>query len=196
MSTVKPNLGSLEKVALETIWPDEAKDFTPWLARPENLRILGNTLGIDLELEEEASAAGLLSADILCRNASDGNLVVIENQIRKTDHGHLGQILTYAAGLGAKTLIWVAAKFTDEHRAALDWLNVNTADDVFLFGLEIELWKIGASAPAPKFNIISKPNHWSKVVKWQAKGANGHMMSHQIYEFWSAFKLFRGKHFA
>lgn len=192
MSTPNPSLGNLEKVELESIWPDEAQDFTPWLAKPENLRILGNTLGMDLEPEEEEVAVGPFSADILCKNAADGSWVVIENQIKRTDHGQLGQILTYAAGLSAKTLIWVAAKFTDEHRAALDWLNENTADDVSLFGLEIELWRIGNSIPAPKFNIASKPNDWSKVVKMQAGGKDGHITSHKqlLFEFWSAFKSY------
>jgi hypothetical protein len=106
MITPNPALGSLEKVELESIWPDEAQDFTPWLAKPENLLILGNTLGMDLEPEEEEAAVGPFSADILCKNAADGSWVVIENQIKRMDHGHLGQILTYAAGLSAKTLIW------------------------------------------------------------------------------------------
>ncbi len=196
MSTTNPSLGNLEKVELESIWPDEAQDFTPWLAKPENLRILGNTLGMDLEPEEEEVAVGPFSADILCKNAADGSWVVIENQIKKTDHGHLGQILTYAAGLSAKTLIWVAAKFTDEHRAALDWLNENTADDVSLFGLEIELWRIGNSSPAPKFNIVSKPNDWSKEVKMQAGGKDGRITPHKQlqFEFWTALKSYMDEH--
>src|SRR4051812_17294544 len=85
-------------------------------------------LGLVLDPESEEVAVGPFSADILCKDSSDGSWVVIENQIEKTDHGHLGQILTYAAGLNAKTLVWVAAKFTEEHRASLDWLNENTPE--------------------------------------------------------------------
>ena len=187
-----PNLtlGKLEKVELESIWPNEAQDFTPWLARPDNLRILGDTLGMDLEPEEEEASVGPFSADILCKDTADSSWVVIENQIKKTDHSHLGQILTYAAGLGAKTLIWVAAKFTEEHRAALDWLNENTVEDVSFFGLEIELWRIGNSLPAPKFNVACKPNDWSKAVKMQAGGKEGQITAHKQlqFEFWTAFK--------
>lgn len=184
------NLGNLESVPLRTVWSDEAQSFTPWLARPENLKRLGDVLGMDLETEMEEAAVGPFSADILCKDTSDSSWVVIENQIEKTDHRHLGQILTYAAGLGAKTLIWVASKFTDEHRAALDWLNDNTGEDISFFGLEIELWRIGNSAPAPKFNIASKPNDWSKAVRTQAAtGESGITPHRQLQlEFWTALK--------
>lgn len=156
-----PSLGELVEVPLREIWSDEAASFTPWLAKPEHLKKLGDTLGMELEPEDEEVSVGPFSADILCKDTVDGSWVVIENQIEKTDHRHLGQILTYAAGLGAKTLVWVASKFTEEHRAALDWLNEHTSDEISFFGLEIEVWRIGDSAPAPKFNIVCKPNDWS-----------------------------------
>ncbi len=189
MSARDIKLGNLERIELESIWPNEAQDFTPWLAEPDNLRILGDTLGMELEPEEQEVAVGPFSADILCKNSADNTWVVIENQIKRTDHGHLGQILTYAAGLGAKTLIWIAAKFTEEHRATLDWLNENTVDDVSFFGLEIELWRIGNSAPAPKFNVVCKPNDYSKAVK---AGADGRVTPYKQLrlEFWTAFKAY------
>jgi hypothetical protein len=191
MNSVPENLGTLQSVALRTIWSDEAQNFTPWLARAENLRRLGDVLGLDLTTEEEEVAVGPFSADILCKDMTDGSWVVIENQIEKTDHRHLGQVLTYAAGLGAKTMIWVAAKFTDEHRAALDWLNDNTGQDISFFGLEIELWRIGDSIPAPKFNVVSKPNDWSKAVRTQAAATTESAITphKQLqFEFWTAFK--------
>ncbi|MBI4875638.1 MAG: DUF4268 domain-containing protein [Acidobacteria bacterium] len=180
-------LGELQRVPLESIWPDEAQDFTPWLAHPQNLRILSDTLGLELEPEDEEVPVGPFSADILCRNSADGSWVVIENQIKKTDHTHLGQILTYAAGLEARTLVWVAAKFTEEHRAALDWLNENTRDELSLFGLEIELWRIGDSPPAPKFNVVSKPNDWSKAKRREVEHPGSSHGQFQL-EFWTAFK--------
>jgi hypothetical protein len=186
-------LGQLTPVALRDVWPDEAASFTPWLALPENLKRLSDTLVMELEIEDEEVAVGPFSADILCKDTVDGSWVVIENQIEKTDHRHLGQILTYAAGLGAKTMIWIAAKFIDEHRAAIDWLNDNTGEDISFFGLEMEVWRIGDSAPAPKFNIVCKPNDWSKAVKTQATvGADGTVTAHkQIqFEFWTEFKAY------
>ena len=147
---------------------------------------------MDLEPEDQEVAVGPFSADIVCKNTADSTWVLIENQIKKTDHIHLGQILTYAAGLGAKTMVWVAAKFTEEHRAALDWLNENTGEDISFFGLEIELWKIGGSQPAPKFNVVSKPNDWAKAVKVQTGGTEGHVSDHKKlqFEFWTAFKSY------
>ncbi|WP_349282605.1 hypothetical protein ABLV49_23785 (plasmid) [Polaromonas hydrogenivorans] len=116
-------------------------------------------------------------------------LVLIENQLEKTDHSHLGQVLTYAAGLKAQTVIWIASKFTDEHRAAMDWLNTITQDEWQFFGLEIELWRIGASPPAPKFSIICKPNEWSRAVRDEAAKAEASSPTQALQlRFWSGFR--------
>jgi hypothetical protein len=90
--------------------------------------------------------------------------VLIENQLERTDHSHLGQLLTYAAGLSAVTIVWIAERFTEEHRAALDWLNEKTGEGINFFGLEVELWRIGNSPLAPKFNVVCKPNEWTRSV--------------------------------
>jgi hypothetical protein len=116
--------------------------------------------------------------------------VLIENQIERTDHTHLGQILTYAAGLEAVTVIWVAERFTDEHRAALDWLNEITEEKFTFFGLEVELWRIGTSDAAPKFNIVSKPNDWTKSVSTSVR-TGGLTEKRQLQlRYWTAFRAF------
>ena len=130
----------------------EASDFTPWLAQQDNITLLGEAIGIELEVETQEKNVGPFRADILCRDTVNGHYVLVENQLERTDHGHLGQLLTYAAGLDAVTVVWVAARFTEEHRAALDWLNRATSTEFNFFGLEIEVWRIGDSAMAPKFN--------------------------------------------
>jgi hypothetical protein len=158
-------LGRLEAVDPREIWKCEAGDFTPWLAQEENLGLLGDTIGIELELEAQEKDVGPFRADILCKDAATGHWVLIENQLEKTDHTHLGQLLTYAAGLKAVTIIWLSVKFTDEHRAALDWLNEVTDESINFFGLEVQLWRIGDSLTAPKFNVVSQPNEWSKRVR-------------------------------
>jgi len=158
-------LGRLEKLDLRKFWKKESTDFTPWLAKEENIQLLGETIGIELEVQGQEESVGPFSADILCRDTINDHFVLIENQLEKTDHTHLGQLMTYAAGLDAVTIIWIAQKFTEEHRAALDWLNRITDDTFTFFGIEIELYKIGDSAPAPLFKIVSKPNDWSKQVK-------------------------------
>lgn len=162
-------LGRLERVDLRQIWTTEATEFTPWLARPENLSVLGETLGIDLELEAQEKAVGPFRADILCKDIGTDSWVLVENQLERTDHTHLGQLLTYASGLEAVTIVWIAARFTDEHRSTLDWLNKITDESFRFFGLEVELWRIGDSPAAPKFNIISKPNDWSRAVASAAR---------------------------
>lgn len=142
------------------MWKNEAEDFTPWLA--ENLQFLGETLGMDLKLEGAEVGVGDYAVDILAFDAVDSSRVVIENQLERTDHSHLGQVLTYAAGLDALKVVWIAKRLADGHRAALEWLNENTRKNIHFFGLEIEVWKIGDSLPAPKFNIVAKPNDWTK----------------------------------
>ena len=157
-------LGRLQRVELREAWPNEAQNFTPWLALPENLTLLGEAIDMDLEPHAEEQSVGPFRADILCRESGTGSWVLIENQLERTDHNHLGQLLTYAAGLNTVTVVWVAERFTEEHRAALDWLNQKTSDDIAFFGLEVELWKIGCSLMAPKFNVVCKPNVWIRQI--------------------------------
>ncbi len=155
-------LGRLSKVDLRDTWKSEARDFTPWLAQEENLVLLGDVLGIDLELEAVEQSVGPFRADILCKDTLSEDWVLVENQLERTDHTHLGQLITYAAGLNAVTIVWIAARAAEEHRAACDWLNEITANEVRFFLLEVELWRIGDSPAAPKFNVVSKPNDWSR----------------------------------
>ncbi|MDE0481785.1 MAG: DUF4268 domain-containing protein [Candidatus Poribacteria bacterium] len=156
-------LAKLKAVELRKVWPDEAQDFTPWLAKAENLVLLDETLDMKLELEGVEISGEGFRADILCKNEDDSR-VLIENQLEETDHTHLGQILTYAAGLDVQTVIWIAKKFKDEHRAALDRLNETTDKHFQYFGVEIKVWQIGDSARAPQFDVVSSPNDWSRTV--------------------------------
>ena len=162
-------LGRLQRVGLRTVWASEPAEFTLWLAEPENLAILGDTLGLELEPGSVEKEVGSFRADIVCKDIGTDSSVLIENQLEQTDHDHLGKLLTYSAGLQAVTVVWLAQAFRDEHRAALDWLNEITHRDARFFGLEIELWQIGDSPVAPKFNIVSMPNDWSRSVARAAR---------------------------
>lgn len=186
------NLGRIERVELRNIWKNEAYDFTPWLASDENIHILSETIGLDLEVHSQEKSVGPYSADILCKDESSDSWVLIENQLEKTDHTHLGQLLTYAAGLDAAVIIWIAARITDEHKAALDWLNEITDQNFSFFGLEIEVWKIGNSDPAPKFNIVSRPNDWAKSLKSNRKNNQSEITAtkKKQLEYWTKFKEF------
>ena len=186
-------LGELKQVDLREIWPSEPDDFTPWLGDEQNIKILGDTIGIELEVERLEKGVGPYRADVFCKDTASGENVLIENQIEKTDHSHLGQILTYAAGLSAVTIVWIARNFTDEHRAALDWLNEMTTEGIDFFGLEIELWRIGNSPPAPKFNVVSRPNEWTKAGG-KAKGRSNLTQAKQLQlNYWTEFQAFLEK---
>jgi len=152
----------LSKVDLREAWASESSDFTPWLSKEENINELGNTIGLDLTFENSEHNVGPYRADIICKDQVSDDIVLIENQLERTNHKHLGQILTYASGTKAKTIVWIASEFTDEHRATLDWLNNHTSESFNFFGIEIELLKIGESDIAPNFKLVSKPNDWSK----------------------------------
>jgi len=161
-------LGKLEKVDLRGYWKDEAKEFTPWLVKTENLQILADTLDIDIETEDTEVSVGNFKADILASD-THGRKIIIENQLEKTNHEHLGKIITYASGRGATIVIWICKSVTEEHRKAIDWLNEISEEGIDFFALEIELWKIDESSPAPKFNIVCSPNEWAKSVKGGAR---------------------------
>jgi hypothetical protein len=177
-------LGRLQRVDVRLAWANEATAFTPWLAQPENLLLLGDAIGMDLELEAQERYVGPFRADLLCRDAARGRFVLIENQLERTDHAHLGQLITYAAGLDAVAIVWIAQRITEEHRAALDWLNSITSEGVTFFGLELELWQIGDSSLAPKFNLVSKPNEWVRDVSLLTRNERSPLGEMQL-EFWA-----------
>ena len=189
-----PELDRLQSVELRDVWPNEATDFTPWLAEEENLTLLGETLGMELELEGQELNVGDFRADILCRNIENPEhetRVLIENQLEETNHSHLGQILTYATGLDAHIVIWIAKKFREEHRAALDHLNEITDERLRCFGVEVKVWQIGDSARAPQFEIVSSPNDWRREISQEAQRAEIENLSParlQRKKFWAQFR--------
>ncbi|GGD58355.1 DUF4268 domain-containing protein [Croceicoccus mobilis] len=183
-------LGKVERVNLRAAWPNEASHFTPWLASEEGLELLQDTLDMDLEVEATEKFVGPFKADILAKrtDTTDDHWVLIENQLEKTDHRHLGQLLTYAAGLDAATIVWVAETFSDEHRAALDWLNDITSEKFEFFGLEIELWQIGNSDMAPQLNIVAEPNEWVREVAQGAAATQVSDLKEQQHRYWQSVR--------
>lgn len=184
-------LGRLTKVELRDIWKSESQDFTPWLAQPENITALAEALSMELEIEVREREVGPFRADLLCKDLIDDSWVLIENQLERTDHSHLGQLLTYAAGLQTVTIVWIASRFTEEHRAALDWLNEITDERFKFFGVEVELWRIGDSVAAPKFNIVSKPNEWTRSITQASRRIESEALSETKkvqLDFWVALQ--------
>jgi len=190
-----PELGRLRKVDIRQIWKNEASEFTPWLAEPENMQLLGDTIGLELQVESVEKEVGPFYADILCKETTSDRYVVVENQIERTDYDHLGKTITYAAGLGATAVVWIAKHFRDEHRAAFDWLNEITGADVGFYGLEIEAWRIGDSPAAPKFNIVCRPNDFTPVVAGPDDGGLTETQQARL-EFWLTFKEYMEEHSA
>lgn len=158
-----PILGRLTSVPPREVWPHEAHSFTPWLL--SNVDVLSELLGMELALEVAEHPVGGFSLDLLGRDESTGEVVIVENQLETSDHTHLGQILTYAAGTDPTTIVWVAAAFRPEHRAAIDWLNARTDEGTRFFGVELGVVRIGQSEPAPSFRLVAQPNDWEKTVR-------------------------------
>lgn len=189
-------LGKLKKSSdLRMIWPHEAADFTKWLSEKENLELLGDTIGLDVVLEERESAVGGFSVDLYAQEEGTGRRIIVENQLEETDHDHLGKIITYASGKNAEVVVWIVKHARDEHRQAIEWLNQHTDENIAFFLLEMELWRIGESPWAPHFNIIERPNDWVKATK----GVAGLSSTKKLQlEFWEAFcdYAFRNQTFA
>lgn len=168
-SFVTSLLGRLERLdQIRQVWPNEAGNFTPWLCQPGNLSILSEALGMgpdSLEFEATEKSIGPFFADIICRDTADNSRVLIENQFGASDHDHLGKLLTYASGLDARTIVLIGERIREEHRAALDWLNDITDEQHNFFACELELWRIGDSAPAPRFNVVVQPNDWARTTR-------------------------------
>lgn len=188
-------LGRLIKIDLRDVWKSEPEDFTRWLAKPENIALLGEEVGLDIAFLEAEANVGDFHADILAQEETSGKKIIIENQLEPSDHRHLGQILTYAAGLQAEYIIWIVRIAREEHQQAIDWLNSHTDDAVNLFLVTVELWKIGHSDPAPKFVILSRPNDWARAVRTHGNDA-GTLSEIKIrqLDFWEQLKIFAASH--
>ena len=140
------------------IWDNEADNFTPWLAKPEHLSWLSEALNMELADAECEVKVGQFRADIMCRNTIDGSWVVIENQLRQSDHDHLGKVLTYGIGLEARTLVWVAESFTNEHLAVINRLNAMRDENFQFFGVVVKVAEITDSLYGVQFNVVAKPD--------------------------------------
>ena len=176
-------LGILKKVPIREIWKKEP-EFSAWLSEDENIRLLGEKIGVDILAEETEAGVGDFSADILAREDGGDRLVIIENQYGDTNHDHLGKLITYAAGLGAKVLIWIVEEGRDEHRAAVQWLNNSTAADIGVFLVQIEILMIGDSSPAPNFTVLEAPNDWVRSTRQNAATSERGMKQ---AAWWAAF---------
>ncbi len=186
--------GELVDVDLREAWPHEANDFTPWLA--ENLQRLSQVIDVDLELEgTEVSVEGF-SADILARIPSDGSMVVIENQLENTNHTHLGQVLTYLAGLEAQTVIWIAREFQGPHLSAVRWLNTHTVAPFAFFAVKVRAVRIGdtPSPIAPLFEVLERPNDWDRRIRDMTESSNEDSRLSRLrkfrHDFWTIYAEF------
>jgi hypothetical protein len=191
-------LGRLERLDhIRAVWPGEEAAFNPWLAAADNLDLLSQAIGFGPEgLELVATEVPLpgsgYHADVLCRETggSDEALVLIENQFGISDHAHLGKLLTYASGLRARTVVLIGETIRPEHRAALDWLNGLSAEGFRFFAVEIELWRIGDSLPAPRFNVVVEPNDWTREVAEARKASEEGELSasrQMLIDYWTGF---------
>lgn len=187
---MKP-LGTLEEIKdLRMVWPHEALDFTPWLADEDNITLLSDAVGIDIIVNESESSVGDFSVDIYATETGTERKIIIENQLEDTNHDHLGKLITYAAGKSADVIIWVVKHAREEHKAAIEWLNNHTDDKIGFFLCEIKLYRIGDSDPAVKFEVIEKPNAWTKEVK---KSDFANETQQQRYDYWVAFQEYAFK---
>lgn len=176
--------GVLEDVPPRMAWAHEATSFTPWLAA--NLDRLGSQLGLELELEGQEVRVGPFSADILATNVRDGHRVLIENQLEEGDHRHLGQILTYLTGLDARTVVWVATRFRDEHLSAIRWLNEHASDGASFFAVRLRVVRIGDSPFAPLFDVVERPNDWDRRLQEAAQESRDlSAVSARRQDFWA-----------
>ena len=182
-------LGKIKLIKdLRSVWKNEATDFTNWLAEEENLQLLGDELGLEISLIQTEANVENFRADILAKESYTDANVIIENQLECTNHDHLGKIITYASGYDAKYIIWIVRDVREEHIQAINWLNEHTDENINFFLLKIELWQIGDSAIAPKFNVVCRPNEWGKTVKGFIKSSEATKSQNLSYQIWSDFK--------
>lgn len=183
--------GKLEDIDLRNAWSNETSDFTPWLA--DNLEWLSEVIGIPLELEGTEVQVEQFWADIHARNPTDGSAVLIENQLTRSDHRHLGQILTYLAGLEARTVIWIARGFEEAHLSAIRWLNENTRDEFAFFAVQVKAYRVDGldnSPVIPAFEALERPNEWDRQVRAISQDGRTELSEQAQFclDFWAYYR--------
>lgn len=178
----KALLGRLEKVDLAEAW-DKGTEFSPWLTQEENLRQLSEVLGMRLEYVPQEKISGPFRGEVICREKDNpgDHWVLFQSQLDQTNNAQLGEMITHNAGLEQVSVVWIAAGFADQHKAALDWLNNVTNERCHFFGVELELWRINNSPVAPTFTVVCKPNDWTKRLELNDQ-------QQLQMDYWSAFR--------
>lgn len=190
------NLAKLNEIKdLRKVWPHEALDFTPWLAEKDNIAILADAVGLEITIDETESSVGDFNVDIYATETGTDRKIIIENQLEDTNHDHLGKLITYASGKSADVIIWVVKRAREEHRSAIEWLNNHTDEKIAFFLVEIKLYQIGNSDIAVKFEVVEKPNDWTKEIK---RNTNNSPTLQARYDYWIAFNdyAFQNNNFA
>lgn len=185
--TAITRLSRLEEITdLRTVWQNETRDFTEWLANEENINLLAQETGLEISAEETQSPVGKFHVDILASESGTNRRVIIINNFSQTDDSSLGRLITYAAGKNSDIIIWIVRHANDEHKAAIDWLNSRTRNSTGFFLCEVKLFRIGDSEPAVKFEVISRPNNWAKEVRKISEDASN--IEKLRFDYWNAFQ--------
>lgn len=178
-------LGTLKEIDVRELWKHEQYDFSNWLAKEENIKMIDDEIGLTLINVNKEVFVGSYRCDLVAEDETTGDKVVIENQLEATNHDHLGKIITYAAGLDAKTIIWIVKEAREEHIAAIEWLNNNTFKKIGFFLMELHAYTIDDSRPAPMFKIIEKPNDFVKNSKSNLKDSDLNKSQAERLYFWT-----------
>lgn len=197
MSTVK--IGKLTEVDVRDLWKHEQYDFSNWLAKEENIKLLDDEIGLTLMDINKEVYIGSYRCDLIAKDETTGQIVIIENQLEATNHDHLGKIITYAAGLDAKTIIWIVKEAREEHKAAIEWLNNNSSEEIGFFLIELHAYKINDSLPAPMFKVVEKPNNFTKTSKQNYSDKELNRSQNERLMFWEEFNtviVAKGKPFS
>lgn len=197
MSTVK--IGKLTEVDVRDLWKHEQYDFSNWLAKEENIELLDDEIGLTLMDINKEVYIGSYRCDLVAKDETTGQIVIIENQLEETNHDHLGKIITYAAGLDAKTIIWIVKEAREEHKAAIEWLNNNSSEEIGFFLIELHAYKINDSLPAPMFKVVEKPNNFTKTSKQNYSDKELNRSQNERLMFWEEFNtviVAKGKPFS
>ncbi len=197
MSTVK--IGKLTEVDVRDLWKHEQYDFSNWLAKEENIKLLDDEIGLTLMDINKEVYIGSYRCDLVAKDETTGQIVIIENQLQATNHDHLGKIITYAAGLDAKTIIWIVKEAREEHKAAIEWLNNNSSEEIGFFLIELHAYKINDSLPAPMFKVVEKPNNFTKTSKQNYSDKELNRSQNERLMFWEEFNtviVSKGKPFS
>jgi hypothetical protein len=168
-----PVITAVQWLPAKSVLGGEATDFTPWLAQPHILGLLGASLRLDglSALAQEHPVLGK-RLDLLATAEDEHGedvAVCIENQYGVTDADHLGRLIAYLAQHERGRAVWIVEDVHDAYVAAVRFLNRTSTEDVGYYLVQVRFTHGEDAGFQVHFEVLAAPIAWERATQGGGK---------------------------